>query len=96
MQILNFGSLNFDRTYSVQDFVQAGETISSINYAEFLGGKGLNQSIALSQAGCSVYHIGAVGVDGKKLIDLLQNYQVITDFIFTSPMQTGHAIIQIA
>ena len=43
MKILNFGSLNIDYVYSVDHFVQKGETISSSQMNIFSGGKGLNQ-----------------------------------------------------
>ena len=48
MKVLNFGSLNIDYTYQVDHFVRAGETMSSESLQVFSGGKGLNQSIALS------------------------------------------------
>lgn len=51
MKILNFGSLNIDYVYSVDHFVQKGETISSSQMNIFSGGKGLNQSTALGRAG---------------------------------------------
>ena len=50
MKILNFGSLNIDYVYSVPHFVRGGETLSSMSLDVFAGGKGLNQSIALSRA----------------------------------------------
>lgn len=50
MKVLNFGSLNIDYTYQVDHFVRAGETMSSESLQVFSGGKGLNQSIALSKA----------------------------------------------
>ena len=49
MKILNYGSLNIDYTYSVDHFVRGGETLSSDSMNVFSGGKGLNQSIALSK-----------------------------------------------
>lgn len=58
MKILNFGSLNIDKVYSVSHFVKGGETIKSLNYSEFAGGKGLNQSVALIKSGLPVYHAG--------------------------------------
>ena len=42
MKILNLGSLNVDKTYSVKRFVQPKETIQALKYEEFCGGKGLN------------------------------------------------------
>ena len=44
MRILNFGSLNIDKVYSVDHFVRAGETILCTDMNIFCGGKGLNQS----------------------------------------------------
>ena len=51
MKILNFGSLNIDKVYSVAHFIRPGETLGSVSYAENVGGKGLNQSVALKKAG---------------------------------------------
>ena len=56
MKILNFGSINIDYVYEVENFVKSGETIPSKNFQTFLGGKGLNQSVALAHAGAKVYH----------------------------------------
>ena len=54
MKVLNFGSLNIDYVYSLDHFVQKGETISSERLDIFSGGKGLNQSVALGRAGAEV------------------------------------------
>lgn len=93
--VLNFGSLNLDFVYSVDHFVQPGETIASNDLSLFLGGKGLNQSIALAKAGTTVYHAGCIGMDGILLKDTLKSNHVNTDFVFTSDKKTGHAIIQV-
>ena len=69
MKILNFGSLNIDKVYQVDNFVRPGETISSKNLNFFCGGKGLNQSIALAKAGADVWHAGCIGNDGQMLSD---------------------------
>ena len=61
VKILNFGSLNLDKVYKVAHFVREGETISAQEQNQFLGGKGLNQSVALARAGIFVEHAGAVG-----------------------------------
>lgn len=96
MKILNFGSLNIDRTYTVKDIVKPGETISSIDYQEFIGGKGLNQSISLSKSGASVWHAGLVGEsDGQQLIDRLKEFGVSTKFVEKRNQASGHAVIQI-
>lgn len=54
-RVVNFGSINVDHVYSVEHFVRSGETISCQDYRRFAGGKGLNQSIELAQAGACVY-----------------------------------------
>ena len=96
MKILNFGSLNIDKVYSVPHFVSAGETLSSTNYEEFPGGKGLNQSIALAKAGAEVYHTGKIGKDGLFLKDILSESNVNIDWIEETGTTTGHAIIQVS
>jgi len=96
LKILNFGSLNIDKVYSVPHFVSAGETLSSTNYEEFPGGKGLNQSIALAKAGAEVYHTGKIGKDGLFLKDILSESNVNIDWIEETGTTTGHAIIQVS
>lgn len=49
MRVLNFGSLNIDYVYSVDHFVQKGETLASNALNIYTGGKGLNQSVALEE-----------------------------------------------
>lgn len=95
MKILNFGSLNIDKTYTVQEIVKPGETISSINYEEFIGGKGLNQSVALAKAGADVWHAGLIGSDGGPLSSRLRESGVHMDFVREIEGASGHAVIQI-
>lgn len=95
MKILNFGSLNIDYTYRVENFVKGGETISASVMQKNIGGKGLNQSIALARAGAEVYHAGSVGPDGDFLLKYLQENGVNTDHILLGETATGHAIIQL-
>lgn len=95
MKILNLGSLNVDKTYSVKRFVQPKETIQALKYEEFCGGKGLNQSVALARAGAKVYHAGAVGGDGKLLTDMLEASGADIRYIERLDGASGHAVIQI-
>ena len=89
MKILNLGSLNIDKTYSVKRFVQPKETIQALDYEEFCGGKGLNQSVALARAGAEVYHAGAVGGDGKLLLDMLKEAGADTGYVETLDGASG-------
>ena len=51
MNVVNFGSLNIDYTFQVDEIVRPGQTIDSRHVTCFSGGKGLNQSIAFARAG---------------------------------------------
>lgn len=96
MKILSFGSMNIDNTYSVDEFVQPGETMTAKNLSKFCGGKGLNQSIALASAGADVAHFGCVGEDGDILLDMLISRGVNTDSVIKiDNITSGHAIIQV-
>lgn len=95
MKALCFGSLNIDYTYQVAHFVGRGETLLSGGLQVFSGGKGLNQSIALSRAGVATYHAGAIGEDGLFLLQQLREAGVDTSCIAVlHDVRTGHAIIQ--
>jgi len=96
MKILNFGSVNIDHVYSVDHFVRPGETMSSLSYARFSGGKGANQSIALAKAGAEVFHAGKIGADGIWLKDNLKKCGVRTEFLKEGEVPTGHAVIQVS
>ena len=96
MSILNYGSLNIDHVYQVHHLVREGETIESTSYHTFNGGKGLNQSIALSLAGMNVYHAGKVGRDGQGLIEELQHHHVdVNNVVMDNTGVSGHAVIQV-
>ena len=95
MKILNFGSLNLDLVYQMPHFVRAGETLSSTSFSRNVGGKGLNQSVALAKAGAQVYHAGLVGEDGEMLRAFLKDNGVDTRFVRTVDQPSGHAVIQV-
>lgn len=95
-KILSLGSLNIDLIYKVPHIVRPGETLSSEGISQNVGGKGLNQSIALSKAGSKVYHAGAIGKeDGQMLIEQLAAHGVNTDYILEKDMLSGNALIQV-
>ena len=95
MKILNFGSLNLDLVYQMPHFVRAGETLSSLSFSRNVGGKGLNQSVALAKAGAQVYHAGLVGEDGEMLRSFLRDSGVDVRFVRTVDQPSGHAVIQV-
>ena len=95
MKILSFGSLNIDYVYSVPHFIVRGETLASKSLNTYSGGKGLNQSVALSKAGLKVFHAGSIGKEGTFLLDELQKAGVNTDYVkILDDIRTGHTIIQ--
>ena len=91
--ILNFGSINIDHVYRVASLPAAGETVASQSYNKFLGGKGVNQSIAIARAGGQVNHVGAVGTDGDWALTEISSFGINTESIATLDCATGHAII---
>ena len=95
MKILNLGSMNIDYVYSVDHIILPGETESTKEMNVFLGGKGMNQSIALAKAGATVYHGGMIGADGKKFLDACKEYGVHSEYIKQTEGKTGHTIIQV-
>ena len=95
MKVLNIGSLNLDYVYSVDHIIQPGETESTGSRNIFLGGKGINQSMALAKAGAEIYHGGLIGEDGQAFIEACKEYGVNYDYIRTIDGATGHTIIQV-
>ena len=95
MKILNFGSLNIDHVYAVDHFVRPGESLACLDYRQFAGGKGSNQSMALALAGARVFHAGKLGRDGAWLKDTLAARGVDTSFVDIIDRPSGHAVIQV-
>ena len=95
MKVLNIGSMNLDLVYRVDHIVQPGETEASVSMNTFLGGKGMNQSVALAKAGVEGYQGGMIGEDGQPFLDACAEYGVRADFIRKVEGKSGHAVIQI-
>lgn len=91
--ILNFGSINLDLVYRVPHLPVAGETLASTSFERFLGGKGINQSIAAARAGAAVRHVGSLGPDGAWLRDQIAAFGLSPDEISQVDVPTGHAVI---
>ena len=93
--IFNLGSINIDYTYLVPYFVRPGETLESDDYNIGLGGKGVNQSLAIARAKGMVSHWGRVSsIDAWVTIELESAGVGVKDIELT-PEPSGHAIIQI-
>lgn len=96
MAVINFGSINIDHVYLVEDFVQPGETLASKGYQKLLGGKGANQSIALAKAGTDVKHVGLINDTDFAIKQALIRANVDCSFVKSTDTPSGHAIIQVA
>ena len=57
--IVVIGSINIDTTLEIKDFPKEGETISSLKMLKDVGGKGLNQAVALRKAGADPLFLSA-------------------------------------
>ena len=95
MNVVNFGSLNIDHVYAVDHFCRAGETIHTKSYTQNAGGKGLNQSIAVSRSGQKVHHAGLRGPEGTRLAELLSGSGVDLRYLKHTDVPQGHAVIQV-
>ena len=95
MKVLDFGSLNHDNVYELDHIILPGETEFSTGLSFFLGGKGLNQAIALAKAGAEVYLAGQIGEDGEDFLAACREAGVRTDYLKTVPGKSGHTVIQL-
>ncbi len=95
MKAIVFGSLNIDKVYSLSHLPEKGETLSCGRYEIHVGGKGLNQSISLSNSGMEVYMAGQIGSDGIFLKEYLEKVGVNTSLIKVTDSFSGHAVIEV-
>lgn len=95
MKVLNIGSLNLDYVYNVDHIVLPGETEASSELNVHLGGKGMNQSVALAKAGAEVYHSGMIGPDGQPFLNACREFGVNAQYLRQIDTKSGHAIIQL-
>lgn len=95
MAIWNLGSINADFVYSVPHIPAPGETLASTGRKVFLGGKGANMSVAAARAAARVNHIGAVGAEGRWIVERLLEYGVDTRHIVETDVETAQAIIAV-
>ncbi len=95
MKILNFGSCNIDIMCGVDHIVRPGETVSADTVEHFVGGKGLNQSVALANAGVEVYHAGCIGDDGEILRSFMEKAGVNLKYLRVVDGKSGQATIQV-
>ncbi len=94
MSIVNVGSINWDRVFRVPHFPQPGETLAARSGMVGLGGKGLNQSVAIARAGGKVLHVGAVGAGDLTIGPALQGVGLdLGGIAQVTGVETGSALI---
>jgi ribokinase len=94
-KIVVVGSINKDIVFSVDQFVKAKETITSNKMEQFLGGKGLNQSIALKKAFEAVWLCGNIHSNDQNLLIEIAKWGVDVSYVTLKDTNTGTAFIQV-
>lgn len=89
------GSANLDIVASVARLPGPGETLLGTSYAEFPGGKGLNQAVASARTGATTAFVGAVGRDDASvtLRSVLTAEGIHADRLLVTDQPTGRAVI---
>ncbi len=82
-----------DYVYRVSAMPAPGETLAAKSFERFLGGKGVNQSIAIHKSGGDVAHVGAVGPDGDWVLGKIKEQGLSLSLIQEVTASTGHAVI---
>lgn len=94
-QICVIGSINKDIVFNVVDFVKPKETIQSVSMEEFLGGKGLNQAIALNKAYDYIKLCGNINHQDSYILEQVKGHLGNTELVNLSNEKTGTAFIQV-
>ena len=92
------GSLNLDLVATSPRHPAPGETVLGTHFAEFPGGKGLNQAVAAARSGAKVAIVGAVGDDdaGRRLRSVVRDEGIDDRFLETvEGVPTGRALITV-
>ncbi|ADB34526.1 PfkB domain protein [Kribbella flavida DSM 17836] len=81
------GSFMKDLVASADRRPLPGETLHGTAFAEFLGGKGVNQAIAAARMGARTAIVGTIGADryGEEFLDLLTTDGVDTGWVVRHP-----------
>ena len=89
------GSANLDLVATVERLPGPGETVPGSTYAEYPGGKGLNQAVAAARAGAATAFVGAVGGDGagSDLLAVMQADGIDISCVSIADVPSGRALI---
>ncbi len=96
--ILVFGAANVDFIIKSEKLPQKGEEIGGGKFMQTVGGKGVNQSIAIARAGGNASFIGSVGGDiysDKIVLGLMEAGVNTSNILFSSDLASGIALIMV-
>lgn len=81
------GSFMKDLVASAERRPLPGETLHGTGFAEFLGGKGVNQAVAAARMGARTAIVGTIGDDryGEEFLELLKSDGVDTKWVMRHP-----------
>jgi len=92
------GSANLDLVATVDRLPGPGETVAGGSFAEYPGGKGLNQAVAAARSGAAVAFVGALGDDGaaSTLRSVMTHDGIDATHVTTVQAATGRALIGVS
>jgi ribokinase len=92
------GSANLDLVATVDRLPRPGETVPGSSFAEYPGGKGLNQAVAAARAGATVAFVGAVGADSAAttLLQVMADDAIDAAHVAIAEVATGRALIGVS
>jgi ribokinase len=91
------GSANLDLVANLEHLPLPGQTLIASGYAEYPGGKGVNQAVACARMGAKTAFVGCVGGDdaGVLLRSVLEQEGIDTSHLRTVGVPTGRAFINV-
>ncbi|MBS9335460.1 ribokinase [Fructobacillus sp. M1-13] len=96
-QVTIVGSTNLDRVTRVPRLAQSGETLSIAQHQEeVMGGKGLNQAVAVARSGAKANFITKVGADFDLSAQVKEENLNLAYVLHSDKFQTGQAYITVS
>ena len=91
------GSANLDLVANLEHLPLPGQTLIASGYAEYPGGKGVNQAVACARMGAKTAFVGCVGGDdaGVLLRSVLEQEGIDTSHLRAVGVPTGRAFINV-
>ncbi|QDA36282.1 ribokinase (plasmid) [Paracoccus liaowanqingii] len=98
MKAFVIGNAAIDETVSVEDFPRPGASIFGRALSQDLGGKGVNQAVAIARTGLACHLVAAVGQDprGREIAARLAAEPVMAQLIALPGVATDNSIILMA